>query len=128
MPVDDHAAELSGLAILVVEDEYLIATALAQALAESHATVLGPASSESRARAILRQDPVVDCAILDIDLGGHQAWSLVDDLVAAGVVVVLATGHGEAAIPERHRLLPRSGKPVELRTVAKVLRHRTAPR
>ncbi len=125
MPLKNLVAVLAGMAILIVEDEYLIAVELAQALSDAEARVLGPASTETRAREIMQREAVIDCAVLDIDLGGRQAWSLVDELVEDGVVVVLATGYGEAVIPERHRLLPRSGKPVELQTIARALRHQT---
>ena len=126
-PGQDQTTDLVGRTILVVEDEYLIAAALAQALTAARARVLGPASSEVRAREIMRGAGVIDCAILDIDLGGHQAWGVVDDLVAAGVVVVLASGYGASAIPDRHLSLARSGKPVELQTVARALRQNSVP-
>ncbi len=128
MVADAQAGDLAGLVILVVEDEYLIAAELTQVLTDARASVLGPAASEARARAILRQTPMVDGVVLDIDLGGRQAWSLVDELVEAGVTVVLASGYSAEMIPERHHRLPRSGKPVELQTIAQALRHRMARR
>jgi DNA-binding response OmpR family regulator len=58
--------KLSGMRILYVEDEALIALDMAEALAKEGAIVAGPAGSVADATRLLAEK--VDCAVLDVSL------------------------------------------------------------
>jgi DNA-binding response OmpR family regulator len=61
--------DLQGLRILVVEDEYLIADDLRDALLEASAIVLGPVPTVDAAKELIGREPMIDAALLDINLG-----------------------------------------------------------
>ena len=62
---------LRNCAILVVEDEYLLADDLCGKLIESEAIVIGPAATVEEGRALLRQTEVLNGAVLDVNLRGE---------------------------------------------------------
>ncbi len=92
MPVN---APLSGLRILVLDDEPMIALDIGVALEDAGAEVVGPFSSAADALARLATsdpDARIDGAILDIDLGDHTDDPLAGQLVAFGIPFVFHTG------------------------------------
>jgi CheY-like chemotaxis protein len=56
--------------ILVVEDEYLIAMNLVDALESAGSVVLGPVASVEKAIGEVEPEPRIDAAVLAINLGG----------------------------------------------------------
>lgn len=113
---------LAGRHVLVVEDEYLIAGLLAEALVEQAATVVGPASSVERALALVAQADTLDMAVLDVNLRGEDVYPVADVLTARGVPFVLVTGYDRHAIPRRYRDGMVLEKPIELADVVATLR------
>ena len=103
---------VAGRRILVVEDEALIALDLAGLLEERGATVLGPASSVAEALSLIAASKI-DCAVIDVSLGGgEQVWPVVDALEQLAVPFVFLTAYYEKDLPPRHRLRPIFQKPV----------------
>ena len=101
-------------AVLVVEDEYLIAMEMAYAIEEWGATVVGPMGSEAEALEFLaRGDARIDVAVLDVNLGSHTVFDIADKLRELDVPVVFVTGYDASSIPEPYRAVPRYEKPVE---------------
>jgi DNA-binding response OmpR family regulator len=90
----DQKAELSGMRILVVEDEILLAMDLADFLADSGCTVAGPASSVEQGMRLVEQD-AIDGAILDVNLRGEMVFPLADALAERSTPFVYATGYGK---------------------------------
>lgn len=88
--------------ILIVEDEYFLATDLQFTLQDQGISVLGPVGTLADAMNIARSTRI-DLAILDINLHGEMAFELVDLLQQAGVPILLATGYSRSALPERLR-------------------------
>lgn len=113
--------------ILVVEDEYYLATELERELTEAGAVVVGPVASVEGALALIGQGPALDGAVLDVNLGGEWAYPVADELMARGVPFVLATGYDERDIPARYAHAPRIGKPVGRRALADVLTRMLEP-
>ncbi|EZP53525.1 response regulator [Sphingomonas sp. RIT328] len=114
---------LAGKAVLVVEDEYMIADDLARELRGAGAHVVGPAASLPQAMR-LSDAGALDLAILDINLREMLVYPLIDALLAAGVKVLLTSGYDEAMILDRYHDLPRCEKPVtteRLRRAAEAL-------
>jgi len=90
----DQKAELSGMKIMVVEDEFLIAMASADLLTDSGYTVAGPVSSVKQGMRLIEQE-TVDGAILDINLRGEMVFPLADVLAERSVPFVHVTGYGK---------------------------------
>jgi len=96
--------------VLVVEDEYMIATDMAAALEEEGFAVVGPAATVARGRA-LSQDGKMDGAILDINLRGESVFPLADELSRDNVPFLFFTGYDTRVIPHRFADVPCFQKP-----------------
>lgn len=115
------AASLAGRRILLVEDEYMIAVDLADALARLGAEVVGPVPTLERALALATSPAPLDGAVLDVSLHGELVFPVADALLARGVPFVLATGYDEWVVPEAYRDVPRHEKPIDPELLARDL-------
>lgn len=86
---------LSGLAVLVAEDEFFIAAMLADTLEDAGARIVGPASSLADGLSLAGQGGI-DLAVLDWNLAGEESTAIAGMLHAAGVPFVIASGYGAA--------------------------------
>ena len=68
--------------ILVVEDEHLIATGLAEAPQDAGSIVLGPVPTVDKAIKKIESEPHIDGAVVDVNLGGMLAYPVADLLIA----------------------------------------------
>lgn len=112
---------LQGSSILIVEDEYLLADDLAEALTEAGAQVLGPLASVEEAAAFVTGVAAIDAAVLDVNLRGDMVFPVADALRTRGIPFVFATGYDEWALPERFSDAPRVEKPFKGFKVTAVL-------
>lgn len=103
---------LTGKRILIVEDEYFIATDLKRALAEAGAIVVGPAGTLASAQALVEED--IDLALLDVNLDGEQSYTLANRLRERAVPFAFLTGYDRWALPPAYRDVPRLDKPFDL--------------
>lgn len=99
--------------ILVVEDEYYLASDLEKVLRENGAKVIGPVGDLSEAMSLIDHHRF-DVAIIDINLHDELAYPLADELGRRGIPYVFATGYSAGAIPDRYRSITRWEKPFEL--------------
>jgi DNA-binding response OmpR family regulator len=107
---------LGGRRILIVEDEYYLATDAAEALQAAGAEVLGPcATEESAAQELAWTRP--DAVVLDIDLGGGASFKLAGALKARGVPFLFVTGYDRETIPADFAGFDQLLKPVKLDSV-----------
>jgi DNA-binding response OmpR family regulator len=121
-------ADLAGLRVLVVEDEFLVAVAIERALAAAGCEVVGPVGRLSEAAQAARLGDL-DGAILDVHLHGETVSPVAERLTRDGVPVLFATAASDRELPAELRKLPRLGKPVEVgRLVAAAARLFKAPR
>lgn len=111
---------LSGKRILVVEDEYFIASDVKRTLTGQSAIVVGPVSTASRARALMEEHPI-DAALLDVNLEGSFSYELADELTARGVPCMFVTGYDDWALPDAYRGMPRVAKPFSRTTLIESL-------
>ena len=105
---------LSGKRILVVEDEYFIASDLQRILSAEGAEVVGPAGDLAAGIGFAQQGSF-DAAILDVNLCGAVSYPIIDQLRQSGTPLLLLTGYDEWAIPEAYRDTPRIAKPFSVR-------------
>lgn len=99
--------------VLVVEDEYEIASAIARELQEHGITVVGPVPNVADALARINEPDALQGALLDLNLRGEMAFPVADALAARQIPFVIATGYGSEHIPAKYRLFPRLEKPFE---------------
>lgn len=90
-------ASLQDLAILIVEDDALVALDLSDFLEGIGASVVGPAPTLEKALEIA-QTPQISCAILDIHLAGKTVFPVAELLQSRGIPFVFHTGHGEEKV------------------------------
>lgn len=92
MPAPRATVDLTGVAVLVVEDEMLLALEYRTILEEKGCDVLGPVPSERKAFAVLEERrPGV--AVLDLNLNGEQPTSLARALVQSGIPFAIVSGY-----------------------------------
>jgi DNA-binding response OmpR family regulator len=80
--------------ILIVDDEPLISMLVENWLGELGHEVAGPVRSVAEGLAFVEQDPAIDGAILDVNLGKESSYPLATVLRERGVPVAFATGDG----------------------------------
>lgn len=114
-------AALTGLIILVVEDELLLADHIVEILQEAGAEIIGPVGTLSGALALLQTIGPLDGAVLDIRLQDEAVYPLADALRERAVPFVFVTGYMAGAIPARYRNIPRYEKPLDPMHIAEAL-------
>ncbi len=107
--------------ILVVEDEYLIAMSLADALENAGSVVVGPASSVDKATQTIDSEPHIDAAVVDVNLGGVRAYAVADMLVARKIPFVFTSGYEDNALRERYSQVKSCPKPYLFQAVEEAL-------
>lgn len=106
-------SRLSGLSVLIVEDEMLLAVDYEQMLASEGCAVIGPAPRESTALALL-EGRRPDVALLDLNLAGRRPVALAQALTERGVPFLIVTGYGARHVDEPvFRAAPRLDKPLQ---------------
>jgi CheY-like chemotaxis protein len=115
------SAGIAGRRVLVVEDEYLLATKMMGALAELGVETIGPAGTVKRALELVEHGGHLDGAVLDIKLRGRMVFPVAEALRARGVPFVFTTGYNEHAIPDRYKDVARCEKPSDPAEVARAL-------
>lgn len=104
---------LVGKRILIVEDEYLIASVLKGALTEHGAVVVGPVSNVSKALVLVHDEPI-DAALLDVNLGSSNSYPVADLLDERSVPYMFLSGYDGWSLPEKHQTTLRLSKPFTL--------------
>jgi CheY-like chemotaxis protein len=95
-------SELTGLRVLVVEDELLVSMLVEDMLSDFGCKVVGPASDIDQALQLAR-DAGIDIAILDVNVSGRQSFPVADILKGRGLPFAFASGYGEAGVIDAHR-------------------------
>ena len=122
---------LTGLRVLVVEDEALLSMLIEDALSDVGCVVIGPFMRLQLAVEAATAESHIDLAILDVDIAGERSFPLADLLLGRGVPVIFTTGYDDAGLEERWRVLPVLRKPFSdedlKRTVRQVASARQGP-
>lgn len=113
-------AKLEGLRVLVVEDEMMVSMLIEDMLADMGCKVVGPASRLEEAVELAGASEI-DCAVLDVNLGGQPIFPLADILRAKGAPFAFATGYGDAGLRDVDKGTPVLQKPFRESDLARVL-------
>jgi len=105
--------------VLLVEDEWLLASDLARNLQKAGYGVIGPVPTV--ADAIEKLDDLPNAAILDVQLDGETTFELAAVLETKGIPFFFLSGHSDADFPQMkgRRIL---SKPAELQNVLEMLK------
>ena len=114
------SSKLQGLRVLVVEDEMMVSMLIEDMLSDLGCTVVGPASRLDEAIE-LANSAAIDCAVLDVNLGGQPIFPLADLLRAKGAPFAFATGYGDAGLRDVDKGSPVLQKPFREADLARVL-------
>lgn len=106
--------------VLIVEDEYFLASDLERALTSAGVKVLGPVPTCQEALDLL-QTHEIEIAILDINLAGGDVFPVARALQARAVPIVFATGYDRGSLPDEFHDTPLWEKPFEVRVLVDVL-------
>lgn len=109
--------------VLVVEDEFMLATELMQELSDAGLSVIGPASTLGEGRRLCDGAERIDGAVLDISLHGEMVFPLADELARRQVPFLFATGYDDGIIPERFSHIERHAKPIYVDRVVAAISH-----
>ena len=119
----DVSPPLLGLRVFIVEDEYLLAEAIAEALEDAGANVIGPVGTTAEGLAVIATETrLPDLVILDVNLHGERSYPIADALICRSVPIIFLTGYGAEALDERYRVFPRLEKPFEQSDLFALLR------
>lgn len=115
-----NSGSLASRRILVVEDQYYLATDICEWLEGAGATVVGPAPDASQACALIAEEEV-DSAVLDINLGCGPTYEVAKELAGREVPFLFATGYDISTIPSEFHGTKRLEKPFSGTTLVAAL-------
>lgn len=110
---DASKGPLTGLRILLAEDEGLVALELQEILGDFGCKVIGPLATVDKVleRA---QGRDFDGALLDVNLRGRQIFEILPALLALRLPLILTSGYDDASFfPPPFRAVPRLAKPFD---------------
>ncbi len=126
-------AALQGIRVLVVEDEFLVATLIEDMLTSAGCVVAGPIPRLAEALDAV-DGGTFDAAVLDVNLAGDRIDPVADVLSRRNVPFMFVTGYGTASLPAVYAKRPRLCKPFKLAelldtllTIMKAPRPKPAP-
>ncbi|MCK1475983.1 response regulator [Bradyrhizobium sp. 197] len=112
--------ELSGIRVLLVEDESLVAMLVEDMLTDLGCTVAGHAGSVPEALEEARAGEF-DVALLDVSLDGTNVFPVAEALSAQGIPFAFASGYGRTSLPEAFRTTPAVPKPFQIEELSAAL-------
>jgi CheY-like chemotaxis protein len=100
--IESLAGDLSGLRVLVVEDEAAISLLLEDMLLDFGCEVVGPSARLAAALEAVEKEKV-DIAILDVNVAGESIYPVAEALQARSIPFVFSTGYGSQGIKDSFR-------------------------
>ncbi len=103
-------SKLTGIRILVVEDEFLVASLIQNILENAGCVVSGPVPRLAEAVDVAETD-TCDAAVLDVNLAGKRVFPVAEILSRRHIPFIFVTGYGTASLPQEHHGRPTIRKP-----------------
>jgi PAS domain S-box-containing protein len=116
----NRCLSLTGHRVLVVEDEPLVAMAIASALEDLGCTIIGPAARLEQALTLARGE-TFDAAVLDYKLAGLSSEPVAKLLRRRGIPFAVSTGYTAAGLPPQFGDAPLIAKPFEPNAIAELI-------
>jgi len=113
--------------ILVVEDEFLIAQDIADALEAGGFEVLGPCPTVEKALAYLDDSARCDAAVLDVSLRNQSSLPVAKLLTELGIPFAVVTGFSPGQLPAEMAGIPVLTKPWDNMELVKVMQRLISP-
>lgn len=107
----NEARPLEGLRVLIVEDQYYIASEMRSLVGRLGGAVVGPAKDVEAAFKLIETE-APDFAILDVNLGGGRVYPVAEALQEMDKPFVFATGYEAWAVDPCFAATPLVEKPV----------------
>lgn len=107
--------------ILVVEDEFLIAREIADALEDAGFAVLGPCPTVPAALARLDEAGSCEAAVLDASLRHVSSLPVAEALMARGIPFAVVTGFSVGQLPPAMAEAPVLAKPLDAGELVRLL-------
>jgi DNA-binding response OmpR family regulator len=104
-------ASLEGVRVLLVEDEYLVASLIEEILETAGCIVTGPIPRLAQAVDAADRERC-DAAVLDVNLAGERIYPVADILSRRNIPFVFVTGYG--VLPGEYANRPRLCKPFKM--------------
>lgn len=105
--------DLSGLRVLLVEDEGGVALLIEEMLEELGCELVGSAALLPRAYQAVEAQPL-DLVVLDVNLAGEPSFDFARMLIQRHIPFLFSTGYGGEGLPEDLRNQPVLAKPFKL--------------
>ena len=105
--------ELKGCRILIVEDEFIVASSLEMLLQTAGARIVGLAPCVDEALSVIESGVTIDIATVDMNLRGESAAPIADALAVRTVPFVFMTGADDNPLFLRYPHVPRCAKPTD---------------
>ena len=108
--IEQSEGRLDGRRILVVEDSPIIAEDTEQMIRTLGGFVVGPAQNMATALQLAEKEEM-DAAVVDINIRGGKAFSVLSILDGRGIPFLLTSGYANWAMPDEWQERPRLPKP-----------------
>jgi DNA-binding response OmpR family regulator len=106
-----HVAALpTGLRVLVVEDEMLIAMLFEEFLRDLGCKIIGPVGRVAKAIPLAKLEPL-DAAILDVNVAREEVFPVACELASRAIPFLFVSGYGADSLPKEWRNRPLLQKP-----------------
>ena len=116
---EQQSPRTSGLRVLLVEDEIMVALLLEEMLAELGHTVVGPVARLERALEMTQREPF-DVAILDVNINGGEVYPVAEALAARDIPFAFVTGYGGKGLRTSYCDRPTLQKPFRRRDLGEL--------
>ena len=116
----EDAERLGGLRVVLIEDEALVVMLLEDMLSELGCQVIGIAAHLNEAIQLAGCTDA-DVAIVDVNLGGQDAYAVAERLAALDIPFVFATGFGREGLRAGFAGQPTLQKPFRLEDLRRVI-------
>jgi CheY-like chemotaxis protein len=116
----------SGLKVLIVEDEGLVALMIEDMLLDLGCEIVASIARLGDACA-LAAEAELGLAILDVNLAGQASFPVARILRDRNVPFIFGTGYGTAGLPQEFADRPLVGKPFSSRALEEAIRHALGP-
>lgn len=113
---------LSDSYILIVEDEYMLARDLQIELEDAGAIVIGLAGSAKSALDHIRKAVRIDVVVLDLNLGGEDAFVVANALADRRIPFIIASGYDNHEVTHRYPNAVTCNKPYSVNRMIHFIR------